>query len=181
MRGGRILKRVRRDRRAAYFFVIDAFIAAAILSVTLVLIFNLFVGQTDSGQTFTYAHDFITFLAETEVRDYRHPTIANMVVKGDIEDPRKTLAEQVILDFAADNIANASVILNASAESLPATLRINVSILDPETKVRTQLYSQAPRVAREERLHLTARTLEYSLTPENQIIGPYILQVEVWS
>jgi len=181
MRGKEALRKVRQDRRGAYFFVIDAFIAAAILGVTLVLIFNLFIGQTDSEQTFTYAHDFITFLAETEARDYRQATIANMVVQGYIEDPRKTLAEQIILAFADGNLANATAILNASAESLPPTLRMNVSILDSVTRAQTLLYSQAPVLAHEERLHLTARTLEYALTPENNIIGPYIIQVEVWS
>ena len=170
-----------RDRKGAYFFVIDAFIAAAILSLTLVLIFNLFVSPTRTEQSFSFAHDLISFLTQTEVRDYRHSDITDMISKGHINDIRNTLSEEILIFFDKNDFGNASIILNASTQSLPQTLAINVSIFDPATSTSTPLYERKEGSGLSKRSHLTARSVEYALDEQNQIIGPYVLRVEVWS
>ncbi len=168
-------------KRGAYFFVIDAFIAAAILSFTLVLIFNLFIEQPSSEQSFTYAHDYINFLSTTEVRDFRHAVIDELISEGQITEVRHTLAEQVIIFFNQTEILNATNLLAAAAESLPATLDINVSLKKSGSATQTVIFEQEGSSELIPQLHLAARSVEYALINQTDIIGPYVIQVEVWT
>ncbi len=171
------------SRQGAYFFVIDAFFAAAILILTLILVFHFFIGSAPKGQTFTYAHDFLTFLTQTEVRDFHDSVVHDMIIAGYIHNSRQTIAQEVILDYflnTPEALANASLLLNRSATSLPQTLQINVTIFDPATGTLQTLYSQNP-LFKEKRLHLVARSIEYTLDGLDEIVGPYVLKVEVWS
>lgn len=167
MRGG--------SRRGSYFFVIDAFIASAILVFTLVMIFNLFVTPRDTQQSFTYAHDYISFLSFTQFRDYHDPSVEAL----NVPDERATLAEQVLLFHNASNDSAAAVILAAAARSLPSTLALNVSLLVGANT--TLLYNQSVNQIPSKRTHLVAKSISYALLNQSALYGPVTLQVEVWA
>lgn len=167
MRGG--------SRRGSYFFVIDAFIAGAILVFTLVMIFNLFIAPRETEQSFTYAHDYLSFLTSTQVRDYHDLLVDNLVVP----DRRKTLAEQVLIFHNASNDSAAAVILGAAAQSLPSTVALNISLKDGVTM--TMLYNRSIDQIPAKRSHLVAKSIGYAIINQSALYGPLTLQVEVWS
>ena len=162
-------------RRGSYFFVIDAFIAGIILIFTLVMIFSLFVAQRPTEQSFTYAHDYMMFLSTTEVRDYHDATVDALTVA----DRKKTLAEQVLIFHNQSNDTAAAVILNATAQSLPDTVVINVNITTEGATM--SLYNRSLASASQKRTHLVAKNIAYAIINESQLYGPVVLQVEVWA
>ena len=174
-------------KRGAYFFVIDAFLAASILSFTLVLLFTLFITEPETEQSFVYAHDYLNFLTTTELRDFRHSNITYLIDEGDITNTRLTMAEQVLVFY--DEIGdlpgrkdNITMILTAAAESLPVTLAINVSLREKPNQVsKTLLFEKPPNLDTVRLIHLTARSVEYAVKDQDTLIGPYILEVDIWS
>jgi len=164
-------------RRGSYFFVIDAFIAGAILFLTLVVIFNFFVGPRQTEQSFTYAHDYLAFLTSTQVRDYHDLTIDAL----SISDRRKSLAEQVLIFHNASNDTAAAVILAAAAQSLPPTVLINVSVQEQAGSQSAVLYSRGLSETGQKRTHLVAKSVEYAIINQSGLYGPVVMQTEVWS
>ncbi|MBR9692573.1 hypothetical protein GOV07_01435 [Candidatus Woesearchaeota archaeon] len=175
------------QKRGAYFFVIDAFLAASILSFTLVLLFTLFIDEPNIEQGFVYAHDYLNFLTTTEIRDFRHDDINDLITKGHITNTRLTLSEQVLIFYEEMGVLpgreyNITMLLAAAAESLPPTIAINVSLREkPDQVWKTLLFDQPPHTDTIRMTHLTARSVEYAVKNQDQLVGPYILEVDIWS
>lgn len=165
-------------KRGAYFFVIDAFIAASILAATFLIIFTLFIQAPSNKQSFTYAHDYLSFLTTTEARDFHHQDIQTLISNGDI-DGKRTLAQNVLLLNDVGKKENVSAILGAVAENLPASLALNVTLQKPGMLTKEHLYSRNGTV--QPTTHLVARTIIYAVKSQDEILGPELLEVEVWS
>ena len=174
-------RRLATSRRGAYFFVIDAFLAASILAFTLILIFSLFLNQRESEQSFTYAHDYLSFLTSTQARDYRNPVVTGMIQEGHIRDPRLTLAALVLLFHNESKHENVTSILDSTVATLPLDLILNVTIHDSSTGERTSLYSRGAPDPERHTQHLSAKALQHVIVGENRLYGPLILEVEVWT
>lgn len=177
-------------RRGSYFFVIDAFFAAAILTFTVVLIFSLFVVQPRTGQSYSYAQDYLTFLTGTGMRDFRHAAIIEIMNDPTLRpyvDSRRSLSEQVLVFYNRSAEGNPTLkggyeaILEAAAENLPETLTLNVWLRDPEKETSVKLYGREAGSVSETKTRLNARALEYVMLNETDIYGPLVLQVEVLS
>lgn len=170
-----------RGGRGSYFFVIDAFIAAALLVFTILLVFALYLYNQPSEQTFLYASDLTTFLTTTQVRDFRTAEVESLIAAGEVTNTRNTLASQVLLfhnqskdDFATD-------IVNASVASIPSQLPVNVSLKNPATGAVFPIYSRLIGGTEARETHLVTRSVEYVMVSDTEIYGPMILQIEVWS
>ena len=171
-----------RSRRGSYFFVIDAFIAAAILSFTLMLVFNFFAQQRQATQSLTYAQDYLTFLTSTSMRDYRDPVVTELMTDNPVTNPRVTLAEQVLLYNYSGQNGNASLLLEAVAKSIPSSMSINVSVAEMSPASSFSLYSRAASGGRSAvTSHLVAKSLVYALVDQSTIYGPFVMVVEVSS
>ncbi len=171
-----------RSRRGSYFFVIDAFMAAAILSFTLMLVFNFFAQQRQAEQSLTYAQDYLTFLTSTAVRDYRDPVVTDLMNGNPVTNPRATLAEQVLLYNYSGQNDNATRLLEAVAKSIPLSMGINVSVEEMSPPSSFSLYSRAISGGRSAATsHLVAKSLVYALVDQSTIYGPFVMVVEVSS
>jgi len=181
VRATRQTAHLQRSRRGSYFFVIDAFIAASILVLTLTLIFNFFTSQRQTEQVFTYAQDYLDFLASTQVKDYRIPEITQLIVAGNITNTRVTLAEQVLIFNLSGQNQNAKTILEAVAKSVPENVDLMVTLVDRRTGMNATLYSRpSSNAGVGKQNHLSARSLVYTVV-NNTFYGPYAFRAEAWT
>jgi len=165
-------------RKGSYFFVIDAFVAAAILAITVIVVLNFFVGQRAPAQSFAYARDYLGFLSSTQVRDFHNEVVRQQIADGNITDPRNTIATQLLLYHNESKDDLAWQLLNATVTSLPADLAVNVSIDDGGAGF--VLYNRTDNMLEYRRTHLAVRSIEYTIINQT-IYGPYVLLVEVWA
>lgn len=176
MRGG--------SRRGSYFFVLDAFIASAILVFTIVLVFSLFLSSRGTNQSFTYASDYLSFLSTTELRDYQSPVVDELVASGNITDTRKTIAQQLLTFYnesggePGSELHDAWLLLNESADLLPQDVAFNVSLHGSSWNYT--LYNRSVDGLYDGRTHLAVRSVEYAMINRASIFGPLILEVDVW-
>lgn len=176
-------------RRGSFFFVLDAFIAASILIFTLVLIFSFYAESRRTQQSVTYAQDYLAFLMTTQVNDYRVPSIMTMISSGAITNPRVTLAEQLLIFNANDDDGDdeyAETLLELAAMSIPSTVDISVTLLPLNSGEGTErpppIYARSSSSDSSARqTHLSAKSLAYAVGQENELYGPFILEVETWS
>jgi len=170
-----------RARRGSSFFVIDAFLAAGILVMTLIIIFSFFVQQRESEQSVSYARDYLNFLVNTPVREYRNPVVLDMVSDGGIADTSVSLAEQAILFHIAGNSTAAEQLLSVAAESIPSTIDVNVTVTDYSGGRSTTLFARNAVAPANRATHLSAKSLAHAVVNGTILYGPYVFEVNSWS
>ena len=84
-----------RNTKGTYFFVLDVFIAASILVLTIIVILSSRVNIPETSQNYFLAEDFLNFLTQTRIRDltlyYRNTLIAD----GNITDVSLFIHQQI--------------------------------------------------------------------------------------
>ena len=83
-------------KRGAYFFVIDVFVASAIVILALILIFNFFLRRPETEQPRLYADDYMDFLLTTEVREFQNTYKWNLTQNGTITNTHQSLFDQIL-------------------------------------------------------------------------------------
>ncbi len=169
----------RGGRRGSYFFVLDAFMASAILILTVALVYGLFLTPPSSQQSFAYASDYLLFLTTTQLRDYSSDVVKQMVASEEINDTQATIASQLLLFHNESRDDLAEKLLNDTATTLPAGLAIRVSVIDGTGG--HELYGRGTAGAPWLPTHLASRSIEYATINDSAIYGPTVLLVEVWA
>ena len=83
------------NKRGAYFFVIDALIAASIIILSLIIIFTSHAIIPEAGPTLRMVEDYTDFLINTRVREFQGVYVQSLVDDGNITDQDNTLLEQL--------------------------------------------------------------------------------------
>lgn len=172
-------RHIGRIRRGSYFFVLDAFVAVAILAFAITLIVSFFSSQRQTEQTFSYAQDYLSFLTSSHINDYQNPVISELLASGNISDPRVTIAEQILRFHNRSDDIDAWKILNATAGSIPENNGIKVMLHEASSGYNTTLYNRTSILITNS-THLVASGIVYTLI-NNTLFGPFTLRVEVWS
>lgn len=168
---------MRGGRRGSYFFVIDAFLGAAILIVTLIVMLNIYLQRSSPEQSFTYARDYLDFLTTTEVRDYHSPTIDLLIAQGNISNPSATIAEQLLYFHNTSRDDLVYVIINESIRILPGHVAVNVSVIDTGAEL---LYNRSTEGSEDRKVHQSVRGIEFVFINRSTLYGPVVLEVDVW-
>jgi hypothetical protein len=164
------------QKRGSYFFVIDVFIGASILVLTLVIIFSSRVNSPAPDTTYRMAEDFMQFLSETEFRDVGIINKFNLTRGGFVTDTTQTLL-QVIEELEyyqyrtgdSNNFLWSQQFIKDIIEgTIPPQYGINVSINGKEIYgPNLSIYYVAgvrPR-ANTARIILSARRIDYIKVP----------------
>ncbi len=171
---------MRGGRRGSFFFVIDAFIGAAILIFALILFYSLFLNTSPAEQAFVYANDHLAFLTTTQCRDFQSPWIHRMIKNGTIANPELTLAEQALIFRHQGNFEDAFRLLNASTSILPPTLTVRIGTRD-DPLGDVQLYPDHPLAGTSDAdVRQAANYIAFIMVDESNYYGPVILETEVW-
>lgn len=81
--------------RKGYFFILDAFIAATIIVISLVSILNSDVAVEHRSKDFSQADSITEFLLDTKMEDLDNEYVKALIADGNITNPRNTLIKQI--------------------------------------------------------------------------------------
>jgi|GEM_PF-4953081 len=181
------------NKKASYFFTIDAFVAGAILVLTMTLILSFFSSQKPVTQINSYINDYVQFINENSVRDFQSVKVRKMVSSGLIVNPRISLAKQIIYFYymnLTDTCPNpdsipdycltqAEVLINETIQTLPSDIGFrlkinsgsaNYSFIETNTDIEDKASSK-----------LTYSLVDYLFIDSKNFYGPVTLGVEMWT
>lgn len=138
------------NKRGALFYVIDALVAAAVIVVTITIIFGTKVEKSDSITTEKAISNYISLLSNAEVYTIESIESDNLIIQGIISNPGMTILEAVVELYTKDYKDNASRLLSDASDK----------ILGPQFSVRLSLdeeiiYVKNIRKEEKAKIHLT--------------------------
>lgn len=176
-------------KRASYFFVLDVFIASAIMVLTLVIIFSSRANAPPPETSYLMAEDFMDFLATTEFRDTGHSMKYGLVNKSIIKDSSMSLlqviaylnyCEEVPLSCPEwpDNKRTDDFIEELATGLIPEVYSVSYNI----SGIDGALYTRPSNsVLSNAFIILSARRVTYFRLDNDDLYGPVISEVTVWS
>lgn len=91
-----------RSRKAAYFFVLDAFIAGIIVVSTISILFGATIMPEDPRQNYLLAEDFMSYLETTNLLSFPSEVRFELQQEGIITDLSRSLLETAVFLYAED-------------------------------------------------------------------------------
>ena len=164
------------NRRGVYFFVLDAFIGAAIVLVSLLVVIQTFTSSIETDRPLTILEDFLTYMQNTEVRDFQGANTLLMIQNGTITKPQNTLFNQVSEFYYFNETGSAQTLLTEIANAgLPS--QISFRYIYDQNIVYERLvfpYNRAGQV-------LYSKKLSMIQINRSVIYGPHLVEVVLWT
>ncbi len=164
------------DKRGVYFFVLDAFLGAIIIVVSLVVILNSYSEGDPGRQPLTIMEDFLSYIQNTQVRDFRGNYTQTLIKQGNITDPTVTLFEQIAIFYAhnqtqlAENFTREIVV-----SSVPSQFNFQFKYDGNVT------YEQKITPREEAPLSLATRKISMVNVNRTLVYGPKLVEVYLWT
>lgn len=164
------------EARGSYFFVIDSFIAGIIILTAITVVVSSFSESRGSIRPVVGLNDMLTYMEDTEVREFDGNRTQEMIDQGNITDPTMTLFSQVGRFHQRNKTDLANVLIGEV---------VNAS-LPPQYSIRyrynsSALYERNNSQRSEANFHLTATRTSIVSVNRSSIYGPYPVTVEVWT
>lgn len=173
------------NKRGAYFFVIDALIAASVIFVSLIIIFTTHRMVPESSPSVRMIEDYMDFLATTKVNQFQGEYVTSLNITGS----DNTLLEQLIEFYYYNTTGNdtSQRMWNFTQEIskgvIPDQRGLMVYINDRINNLNSLIYYHNNSPIEESSLALSSRKISFKkITNETGtfIYGPVILDVKVW-
>jgi len=169
------------NKRGAYFFVIDALIAASIIFVSLIIIFSTHSIVPESNTALRMVEDYADFLANTRVRQFEGTYTQSLVQNGNITNLDNTLLEQLteFYYYNASGIRDTTQIMWNFTEELSkgAVVRQN-SVLVYLNK--SLIYNRTMTDMGKSNLLLSTKRISFKRINDTYVYGPITLEVRIW-
>ena len=176
-------KRVQMNKRGAYFFVIDALIAASIIFISLIIIFTTHSTKPETSPSLRMIEEYTYFLMETKIREFQGDYVKSLENDGNITSLDNTLLEQLTEFF----YLNESKIKNTSIIMANFTREISHGIIPDQRYLavylnHTLIYNRTnpARTINDSSLALTTKKITFKRINQTYIYGPIILEVKIW-
>lgn len=169
------------NKRGAYFFVIDALIAASIIFMSLMLIFNTHVSSPESNPALRMVEDYTDFLVGTKIRELQAPYVQDLIDDGNITHLDNTILEQ-LTEFYYINESGARDTTNI----MWAFVRnISQGIISEQRSFsvfvnQTIVYEEINSPLQQSRLVVNSKKISYKRINETYIYGPIMVEVKLW-
>lgn len=98
-------------KRGSLFYIIDSFIAAAIITLTLVIIIASYSAQSSPDIVYDSLEDYINFFENIELRNAPGTTARAILNEDLISDPKMNIFEAVAELYATGYVDNASMLI----------------------------------------------------------------------
>jgi hypothetical protein len=162
------------NRKGAYFYVIDAFVAALILIGGIVMIYSEFIAPPPTTQTLYTAEGILTTLENTPVQTYDDSLIRQWIQTGAVQNPQRSMLEQLALFETTGDVSRAKNLSSIMATNVPQ--QINVEIL-----VNGNLrYPEVARDSSDADIYLSAKRIVLLRANATDIYAPTIIEVRAW-
>ncbi len=169
-------KRILKQKKAAYFFVIDSIIAGIIIIAGLFFIFGSYSSKPDQESTMRNAEDFLNYIQSTKVREHNSAAINTMVANGNITNSDNTLYLQ-LLEFFHEN--QTSTELNEFSYEITRGFipeERNFEMYINDTLILSRVISQQESA----RLVISTKRIAYFVINETSMFGPTQFELKVW-
>lgn len=166
-------------KRGAYFFVIDAMIAGAIIFASLLFIFSTHSVNPEGNPTLRGTEDFLKYIGTTRLREYQSSLVDNMTRDGNITNLDNTLLDQMVSFYYAGN--------NASLEAF--TGEVASRVISPERGILVYLnddlvynstYHKAASTIEQSSLVISGKRMSYHMINYTTVSDPIWIEVRVW-
>lgn len=162
------------QRKGAYFYVIDAFIASIIILGALVVLFSQFTNAPNSKQAYYTAEDFISALESTPVRNIDDPLVRTWLTNGTITTPDISALQQIGVFNLSGNSQNAQTLSRILADQTAQNVGLEVLLNGQRLYIReTRPQSSADNL-------LSARRVLLLRKNTTALYPPAILEVRTW-
>jgi hypothetical protein len=168
------------DKRGAYFFVIDAIIASAVLVAGIIFIFAAYPTPPDPDSSYRSLQDYMSFLESTKLRELPGNTISNLVASGDIKSTDITIEDQVLL-FSLNGASHAFIqdfMKNVSMGAVSADRNVFVTLDDGVSE--EVVYNRSWKPSKSSSLFLSSRHIAFTKINESYLYGPVLIEVKLW-
>ena len=162
------------DRRGSYFFVIDAFVAAIIISGTIVVLLNEFVVRPSEKESFYTAEDVLVLLESTQVRDFGPEIVRDWVANGTIPDGTVSVLQQMALFNSTGNRSYALALANFSLEGVPPQVSARIMIGGEVYAERMLADDQDADV------FFTSNRIVVLRESKTRLFPPVVIEVQTW-
>ena len=170
------------NKRGAYFFVIDALIAASIVFLSLIIIFTTHNIKPESNPTLRLVEEYTSYLMKTRIRDFQGTYITNLTQDGNITNLDSTLLEQLTEFYYLNEsgIRDTTTIMSNYIASISRGSIIPAQRSFEIYMNNTLLYSRANTPMQGSNLVLNSKKITYKRINETYIYGPLIFEVTIW-
>ncbi len=171
------------NKRGAYFFVIDALIAAMVIFVSLIIIFTSHNMVPDTSSSVRMIEDYTNFLTNTKVREFQGEYVKDLINDSNITNLDNTLIEQ-LTEFYYYNTTgkdNTKIMWNFTQEISKGIIPDQRSVIVYMNK--TLLYNRSVSPIKNSNLVLSSKKICFIRIVNNTqtfIYGPVMMDVMVW-
>jgi len=165
------------DKRGAYFFVIDAFIASSIIIICLMIIFTSKNSRPDSGPALLMIEEFANYLQDSKLNEVQGSYVINLSNASSITSLDNTILEQAVIFYYYDssNITRISQLIDTTTRSASSQQRSMIIYLNS-----TLVYNRSLSTPSESDLMITTRRVVFKRINETFVYGPLIMEVKLW-
>lgn len=173
------------NKRGAYFFVIDALIAASVIFVSLIIIFTTHSRVPEASPSLRMIEDYVDFLTNTKVNQFQGEYVTSLNITGS----DNTLLEQIIEFYYYNTTGNdtSQIMWNFTWEIskgvIPDQRGLMFYINDTANHYNSLIYYRNHSPIEESSLVLSSRKLGFKkITNQTStfIYGPIIINIKVW-
>jgi hypothetical protein len=168
------------NKRGAYFFVIDAFVGASIIFLSLIIIFTSYSIIPETSPTLRAMADYTGFLMNTKIRQFQGDYVEQLINDSNITDRDNTLLDQLTEFYYRNQTGENTLVMMANF-----TKEVSKGIVPEQRGLAVYLnnsliYNSTPKLMQQSNLVLSSQKLTFKRINETYIYGPIILEVRIW-
>lgn len=177
--------------RKGYFFILDAFIAATIIAVSLVAIMQSDVAIDQRTKDYGQVDEIAQFLLNTRLEDLDNQYVKTLIANGNITNPRNTVIEQIdLFYYKAKYVCSTSscsminynlsrdLLKNISEPLISQKYGYNYVIID--TSVNHSVYSRSLETKNASDFIVVNRRISYVRYNQTRTFLPHIVEFSLW-
>jgi len=173
------------NKRGAYFFVIDALIAASVIFISLIIIFTSHRMVPESSPSLRIIEDYMDFLTTTKVNQFQGGYVTSLNITGS----DNTLLEQLVEFYYYNTTGNdtSQIMWNFTREIskgiIPDQRGLVVYINDRINNRSSLIYTRSVSPMEKSSLVLSSKRVIFKRITNGAndfIFGPVILDIRMW-
>jgi hypothetical protein len=168
------------DKRGAYFFVMDAIIATAVIVAIIMFIFSTYTISPLQEPTLSSANDFMKYLSTTKIRESDNIIIRNMILDGNITNLDNTLMGQMIYFYFTGKAVALENFTKAVATTVVPADRGLFIFINKSMVYNSSLHKDAATL-NASTLSMSVNMMSFVMINETLIYGPVWAEVKVWT
>jgi hypothetical protein len=169
-------------QKRGYFFLIDAFVGAAVISIALLLIMSYQPQPPSPVQNIVFSQDYMNLFFSVEMRDLIDPYVVNLTLTGEINNTRNTILEQITEFYYRQRYKGCSYCMEIATNM---TKKITDGVLPEQYGFSfvlndTLVYNRSMETYSTARLVVAQQKIAFFKVNDSFMFGPVLAEVKIW-